>query len=109
MCSGPQDEPSELEATRRCPTHSGFFSGSSLCCTDHTPYAAARLCEFFRELHVTAVTGIALKTPPQGQRAQWRFVNNYRFGPLYNILLPVWAAKPEMSVEACVTPPEGGL
>ena len=24
MCSGPQDEPSELEATRRCPTHSVF-------------------------------------------------------------------------------------
>jgi hypothetical protein len=46
--SQPQDEPSELEATRRCPTHSGFFSGSSLCCTDHTLLRGLLVFEFFR-------------------------------------------------------------
>ena len=53
--SQPQDELSELEATLQCPTHSVFFSGSSLSCTDHAPYLAYSSLRFFRSLHVTAV------------------------------------------------------
>jgi hypothetical protein len=55
VCSGPQDEPSELEATWRCPTHSVFSAAVRFVAPITRRTGSARLCKFFRWLHVTAV------------------------------------------------------